>query len=100
MGLRTKMMLEAIEKNEFTIACVACKKNMWLVKLLGTYGSKIKSEQTPFPGCPPYKEYWAKDQKTALRTDCPFCGEPYMKAVKAQGHVFAKPYIVEFDSFY
>lgn len=79
-----------------TIACQKCKTPLWKIKITGRYGSKITADKTPFPGVPPYEDFWEKDQKTAKRTDCPHCGKDYLGALIADGHVFAKPYILEF----
>lgn len=88
----------ALKRDTYTVACQKCKKPLWAVKILGIYGTKVKAKKTAFPGVPEYKEYWHKNGKTALRTDCPFCGKDYLSALTSNGHVFAKPYILEWDT--
>lgn len=98
VGLKQEIIDQALKDNEWTIACVACKKNLWLIKIEGRYGTKVKFKDFPFPGVPPYRDFWEKDQKTAKRTDCPHCSENYLQALEAHGKYFARPYIVELDS--
>lgn len=82
-----------------TIACVKCKAPLWSIDLesIERYGSKTAADITPFPGVEPYSEYWEKDQKTAKRTDCPFCGKGYFDVIKAGDHLFPRPFVLEWD---
>lgn len=88
-----------VERNEgTTIACVCCKKPLWLVQIHGQYGGRVVATKTPYPGTPPYKDYWEKDQRTPKRTDCPHCGENYFKVIEGpRGIKIPKPYIPEWD---
>lgn len=87
----------ALKHKSLTIACVTCKKPLWEITITGRYGSRIASIKEPYPGVPPYEDYWAKDQKTLLREDCPHCGKDFMRAIVAEGQAFARPYVVQFD---
>lgn len=81
-----------------TIACISCKQPLWRVTIKGQYGTRVAADKEPYPGVPEYSEYWAKDCKTALRTDCPLCGEHYCRALMGpNGIVLPKVYCPEID---
>jgi hypothetical protein len=89
-GAQASARLEA-NPNEHTVLCIDCGKPLWRILLKGRYGTKYAADKIPFPGVPPYEEYWDKTGLKPLRVDCPFCGEPYFKAIKGpQGSLFPK----------
>lgn len=98
--------LNARDKHKpITIACIECKKALWSVVIKGTYGTRVISEETPFPGVPPYSEYWSNDRRTSLNNKCPHCGKDYFKALATdkidprtgQPAVFPKIHTLELD---
>lgn len=81
-----------------TLCCKKCKSPLWNIQVAEKYGSRWAAQKTSYPGVPPYEEYWAKDQKTALRRDCPFCGDDYFAVVPVEDPDGGQPHLV--PSFY
>lgn len=81
-----------------TIICCQCRAPLWSVTDMSKYGTRWSAVKTPFPGVPPYEEYWDKDQRTAFRTDCPKCMEPYFKVLKCGDMMVPKISTLELDS--
>lgn len=77
------------------MCCVKCKKPLWRVSDFVRYGTRWGATKEPFPGVGSYDEYWAKDQKTALKVDCPFCGKHYFDVLVAGEVKIPKVYHVE-----
>ena len=88
---------KAETQDSFTIACCQCKAPLWKISDMSKYGTRWSAVKTPFPGVPSYDEYWAKDQKTALRTDCPKCFENYFQVIKSGEITIPKIYSPELD---
>jgi hypothetical protein len=80
-ALQFKAALDGKEGKPLTIGCIHCKAPLWDIEIKGIYGTRVNATKTPYPGVPEYSEYWDKDQKTALRTDCPKCGHEYIAAL-------------------
>jgi hypothetical protein len=98
-----KALSEArLESQEhLTIACCHCKKPLWKITNVVKYGSRLSSDKEAYPGVKEYNEVWKRDGQgfTVANEDllCPFCSEPFMKAVQAQGHVFPVPFVLELE---
>jgi hypothetical protein len=83
--------------NTYTIACVHCRKPLWKVSDLAKYGTRWSKKIESYDGVPPYSEFWDKDQKTALKVDCPRCHEPYFKVLTGPNGIKV-PKVLCFDS--
>lgn len=95
-----KAAVEAKDLSELTIACVNCKSPLWKLSDRLEYGTRVSYTETAYPGVKEYKEVWQKDGNGGYKVVnedllCPFCSEPFMKAVQAQGHVFPVPFVLE-----
>lgn len=86
----------AATNDSFTVLCCACRAPLWKIKVGEIYGTRISAEKVPFPGVPPYEEFWKSDGKTALRTDCPKCGRDYFKAVPVEEKGVLKGVVAKF----
>lgn len=74
-----------------TLICCKCRKPLWEIELKGQYGTRFNATKTPYTGVPEFSEYWTKNGQP-IRTDCPFCGEDYMRAVRGpRGTLIAVP---------
>lgn len=82
----------------YTIACKHCKKPLWTVSDIKTYGTKVSAKKKAFPGVPEYNDIWSKDGRECKQINCPFCQEQWFDAIQAQGKIFPRPYVLEFDT--
>lgn len=74
-------MEKELEGKTLTIVCDKCNRSLWVVEFLGKYGTRFKTNEFPFPGVPPYSDYWDK-KGTSTRYDCPFCEKQYFTLVQ------------------
>jgi len=78
-----------------TIVCVCCNRPLWKVEILGQYGTRFKTKETPFPGVPEYSEYFDKAMN-CYQQDCPFCGHVWFNLImNSDGQKIAQPKTVE-----
>ena len=93
--------VKAETSEELTIACVNCKSPLWRITNIIKYGTRASSKKEAFPGVKEYDDVWKRDGQgfTVANEDllCPKCGEPFMKAVQADGHVFPVPFVLELE---
>lgn len=89
--------LKANELKEWTIACQHCKRPLWKVTDILKYGTKVSAKKLAYCGVPEYNDIWSVDEKTCSQVNCPFCGEMWLKVIKAGGKFFPKPFILELD---
>lgn len=86
-----------LNPDQFTIACIACKKPLWHVEIIKRLpdGTPMSTDIAHFPGVKPYKKHWRGTE--LIDPQCPFCKEPFMKAIMAKGKLFPKLYCPEVD---
>jgi hypothetical protein len=87
----------AVNPNTVTVACKACRTPLWTIEIKGTYGTKTIADKTPFPGIPEWSEYWEKDGRTPKKMSCPVCGDNFYDAIKAEGHIFPRLFVLEHE---
>jgi hypothetical protein len=81
----------------YTIICQSCRKPLWVVSNVHKYGTKSGATVTPYPDVPEYNTMWEKDKRTPKDVACPFCYEPYFKAIAVGDKMICRPMILEWD---
>lgn len=90
--------IESQRSSTYTICCVNCKKELWDISDIKKYGTKTSSKKVAYPGVPEYDDIWSTNGKECSQVNCPFCEEPWLKAIKAGDKVFARPFVKQFGN--
>jgi uncharacterized CHY-type Zn-finger protein len=99
-NLRAVRQAAAALKDKITVCCINCKKPLWELSNLHQYGTKTGAVKKSLCGYA-WSDFWEKDNRTLKRSNCPFCQEPFLKAIQGpEGTLFPKMYILEQDSIW
>jgi hypothetical protein len=96
---KAKELAEAETKTTRTIICKNCKKHLWDVSEIKSYGTRHSAKTDAYPGVPKYEDVWKRVEGGFFVAHdlmlCPFCSEEYGTIIQSEKgvNVFTVQYL-------
>lgn len=96
---KAKELAEAETKTTRTIICKECKRPLWDISEIKSYGTRHSAKTEAYPGVPKYEDVWKRvEGGFHVAHDllaCPFCGESHGTIIQSSKgvNVFTAEYL-------